>query len=137
MSELQAKSKTRLRGFALKHHPSESSRLLSIHPQRVDAVFETFEIVFDSRMADRFMAGIGLQVTFGDIGQLVALMDQYVVPGFVLRRAAQCNLLIPFFGSRELSIDIDNNAPIVEFDMMYELADKEQWLIHAMHYHVR
>jgi len=88
-------------------------------------------------MADRLMAGIGFQVTFGDIGQLVALMDQYVVPGFVLWRAAQCNLLIPFFGTRELSIDIDNNAPIVEFDMMYELADKEQWLIHAVHYHVQ
>jgi hypothetical protein len=55
-------------------------------------------------------------------------MYLHVIPGFVLWRPAQGNLLVPFFSAAEFGINIDNDAAIVKFIVMNQLTDKEMWL---------
>jgi hypothetical protein len=50
---------------------------------------------------------------------------QYVVPGPVFRRPAQCDLLVPFFRARKFRIDIDDDTAVIEFNMVDALSDEK------------
>ena len=65
-------------------------------------------------MLDRLGALVGLEVALGDIGHVVAVMHQDVIPGLVLRRFRARHRLVPLLGILEVRIDIDNDAAIVE-----------------------
>lgn len=66
-------------------------------------------------MPNRLLAGIFLEVPFGHIGFLVAIVHQHPVPGLILGWPGLGYLVVPFVREHELGIYVDYYAAVVEF----------------------
>lgn len=88
----------------------------------VTTVNESVEKDVDGRVKDRLAGLVCFQMTFGNIGK-GASVYQYLIPWFVLGRAAAGNLLIPFIGALKVSVDIQNYTPVVKFQVVHNLSD--------------
>ena len=65
-------------------------------------------------MVDISGTGVGLKVLFGNIGGVVRLVDQDVIPGFIPGRPRFCHLLVPLVGAGKLGIEVKDEPTIVE-----------------------
>lgn len=59
------------------------------------------------------------------VGGVGGIIDEYVVPGFVLGWSAAGHLLVPLLAQIELGIDTYDDAPVAELAVFDELPDKE------------
>ena len=66
-----------------------------------------------------------LEITFGDVGHVVCLVDEHVIPGLVLGRSRAGNGLVPLIRPLEGGIDIKYHTAIVEPSVVHELSDEE------------
>ena len=77
------------------------------------------------RVADRIAVGGRLQVPLGHVGRVLRAVHQNVVPGTVLRRAGAGDPLVPLLAALERRIDVEDDAAVVEPDVVDDLADEE------------
>ena len=64
-------------------------------------------------MGDRPAMGIEFEIALGDIGVMAEPVDQDVIPGPVVRWAAEGDLVVPLLGTFEDRIDVDDDAAVV------------------------
>lgn len=79
-------------------------------------------------MPDRLAGFVGLQVALGHVGHVLGTIDEYPIPGFILWRAADSDLLVPRLAAIVFSIDIDDYTAIVELEVVYDLSDSKTGL---------
>lgn len=65
-------------------------------------------------MIYRCIAVINQQVSFGNVGFMRGIMNQYPVPGSIPGWTRQCHLLIPFFTALVDRVNINDDATIIE-----------------------
>jgi len=68
---------------------------------------------------------VGCQVLFCDIGCMISAVNQYVIPGFILRWQGSGHLAIPLFRSLKRRVHIINQATIVKTLVFNLLTNKE------------
>ena len=76
-------------------------------------------------MVNEFFSRVGRQVLFCNIGCMIGAVNQYVIPGFILRRLGGGHLAIPLFCSLEIKVNIIDQAAIVKTLVFNLLANKE------------
>ena len=76
-------------------------------------------------MIDGGVAVIGFQVLLRYVGRVLRPIDEYVVPGLVLRRTRSCNGLVPLLGRLKIGINVDDDAAILKESMMNQIANSE------------
>lgn len=89
---------------------------------QVLAVVKTFEISVYHRVVHRVPGGIIVQVSFGDIGFLVGIVNQHFVPGFVFGGSGQRDLVVPLILALKNGINVHNNSPVIKQFMRNQLA---------------
>jgi hypothetical protein len=83
-------------------------------PRDIPAVAEGDEELRHQRVVDGAARLVGLQVALGDVGLVVAAVDQHVVPRLVLRRLAFGHRLVPLLAAEEARVDINDDAAVIE-----------------------
>jgi len=68
---------------------------------------------------------VRLQVSFRNVGRMLRLINQDMVPGLVLGGTAFGHLLIPLLRALKGCIDIDNDPAIIEERVMDELTNRK------------
>jgi branched-chain amino acid aminotransferase len=91
----------------------------------VAAVLERVEELSDQGMGDGRALGIGLEVALGDVGRVLRAVGQHVVPGRVARRAAASHLVVPFIGSLEGGVHVEDHSAVTEAQVVHAIADAE------------
>jgi hypothetical protein len=85
------------------------------------------------RMAYRLPVFVGLEVALGDIGCVLGVIDEHVVPRHALRRARPRHGVVPLVGTLERGIDIEHDASVPVELVMDDLAHEELgYVIHAI-----
>jgi hypothetical protein len=103
----------------------------------VATISEMIEERHDKRVIDRGGVGVVEQMALGDIGCLVPIVDQDVIPGHLFRRPGAGDLLVPLFASAEDRVHINYDASVSESRMDYERARGEPGrLIFIVHGHL-
>ncbi len=75
---------------------------------------------------------IRLEMAFGHVGRMIGAVDQYVVPGPILRRSRARHLRVPLLGSLKDRIDIHDDAAVAKTTMTDDLSNEEfRFMIHA------
>ena len=64
-------------------------------------------------------------MALGHVGRLLGPVDELVIPRHVFRRTRSRHPLVPLVGSLKRRIDIEDDAPVVEFLVMDDLAHEE------------
>ena len=103
----------------------DAAMALNAFPGAMVELAEYFNACADRRMIDGAARGVGLQVALGDIGRVLGIVDQHVVPGLVLGRLAARHGVIPLVGTLKGGIDVDDDAPVIEQLVVDQLADPE------------
>ena len=73
-------------------------------------------------MSNRVATVVGFEVAFGHVRRVLGAVNEYVIPREVFRWSRSCYFFIPLVGSPKSCIDIENDAPVVEFLMVDDLA---------------
>lgn len=68
---------------------------------------------------------VGFQVALGNVGLMVRVVYQHVIPGSVLGRACAGHALVPLVATLESRIHIHDDPPVMEQPVMHQLADME------------
>jgi hypothetical protein len=76
-------------------------------------------------VVNELFSRVGYQVLFCNIGCMISTVNQYVIPGFILRRLRSGHLAIPLFCSLELGVHIIDQATVVKTLVFNLLADKK------------
>lgn len=100
----------------------------------VAAVYKSIKDLSNKRMAYRVAKGIGLQIAFGDIGLIIGIVYQYVIPGLILGRLGTGDLLIPLLTALKYRIDVNNNAAVIKELVLDQLSDVK---LSALAFHSR
>jgi len=91
----------------------------------VAPISEFAEEAIDERMVDWFLQVIFFQVPFCDVSEVLSFVDQDVIPGLIFGRATFRHLLVPLIGTLERCVNVHDDSPISEKQVMDKLADRE------------
>jgi hypothetical protein len=75
-------------------------------------------------MLHRVSAGITLQMPLRHVGLLTRVRKD-MIPRPILWRSTQRDLLVPLLAPFKNRIDIDHHTPIIELQVVYDIADRE------------
>ena len=89
----------------------------------IGAILELGKKFINARVPDRLARGVWLQMALCHIRHMFRTVNQYLVPGLVFGRATAGYLLIPFFATLEVSVDIDNDSTVSELEVVYNLTN--------------
>jgi hypothetical protein len=89
----------------------------------ISTLRESAKKMFHHWVIDGFQHIIGFQVLFSDIGGLITLVNQYVIPGHIFWRARFCDRLVPLFRRLEILVNIDYHAAIAKQAMVYQFTN--------------
>jgi len=76
-------------------------------------------------MLDGGIAVIRFQVLLRYVSRMLCPVNQYVVPGLVLRRTRSGDCLVPLFGRLKIRINIHDYAAILKKPVMNQIANSE------------
>lgn len=79
----------------------------------------------DERMVDWFLKLIFFQVPFCDVGHVFRFVYKDVVPRLIFGRATSCHFLVPLIGTLKRCVNVHDDSPISEKQVMDKLADRE------------
>ena len=79
----------------------------------------------DQAVCDRLTAFVGLEMALGDVGRVLGLVDEHVIPRHVFRWTRSRHQLVSLVGSFNGCVDIEDDATVVEFLVMDDLAHEE------------
>ena len=65
------------------------------------------------------------EVALGDVGRVIGLVDEHVIPRAILGRTGSGNRFVPLVAALERGIDVEHDATISKFLVMDDLADEE------------
>lgn len=74
---------------------------------------------------DRIPGRVPLKIPLRHVGLVPSAVDEYPVPRTILGRARFGDFLIPFLAAAEDRVDIVYHPPVVEQQVMDQLADRE------------
>ena len=98
------------------------------------AVFlEGIEEPLQQWVVDGTAAAVGVDVPLRDIGLVLRPMDEYPVPGFVLRRTRPRYAIVPLFTAAEFRIDIHDHAAVMEQPMPDDIPHSELGAVRSHH----
>lgn len=107
--------------------------LLNRVPRRVASFSELAAQLGYERMAYRLPVFVGLEVALGDIGCVLGVIDEHVIPRHAFRRTRPRHRVVPVVGTLERGIDIEYDASVPVKFVLDNLAHEELgYVIHAI-----
>ena len=94
-------------------------------PSKVTALSKGSEEVGDQWVIDGPTFAIGFEVALRHVGRMSRAVHEYVVPGCVFWRPRAGDLLVPVLTPLEGCVDVEDDTPIVETEVVNEVADPE------------
>jgi hypothetical protein len=110
--------------------PAPGSRATSWARRRVAAGAEGLEELVEQRVANRLLAAVALEMTFRDVGDLVGVVNQHVVPRLVLRGPTAGHRLVPLVVEAEDRVYVDDHAAVVEALVVDQVTGGEERALH-------
>ena len=68
---------------------------------------------------------VRFQILFGNIGHMVRIIDEYMIPGPVFRRLRARHFPVPFFRSLKVCVYVHDNATVFEAPVVDQLAGEK------------
>lgn len=91
----------------------------------VAPILEFDEEAVEERMVDWLLQVISFEIPFCDVGHVFRFVYQNVIPGLILGRSTFCHLLVPSIGTLKGCVYVHDDSPVIEKQVMDELADRE------------
>ena len=105
--------------------------LITVPAGVINTLIEFSKKLVQQRVVDRLVCLIVRKITFRNIGFVVCIVNQHMIPGLVLWRPTPGNLVIPFIGSQEFGVNVHNDSPVIEYPVLDALPDRKLSLLHA------
>lgn len=99
--------------------------LIALLAQVIAFAIETLENPLGIRVDDPLGRFFSFEVSLGHIGGVKRIVDQHVIPGFILRRPGKRHFAVPLVGPLKAGIDVENNPNILKQPVVNDLPDLE------------